>query len=96
MADWIFHLLNFALAALMYSLLGRIVLTAWLGGGSANFIQRAFVRLTDPAIAAVRLVTPASVPTGLLLAFTLIWLIIVRVALVAGFASAGLLTVTAG
>ena len=48
---WYFHLPNFVLAALMYTLLGRAVLGADRRAGSTNYIWRFFCRITDPFVA---------------------------------------------
>ena len=48
LAYWYFHLPNFVLAALMYTLLGRAVLGLIVGPDSSNYIWRFFCRITDP------------------------------------------------
>ena len=55
---WYFHLPNFILAALMYTLLGRALLGLIVGPDSSNYIWRFFCRFTDPVVAAVAVVTP--------------------------------------
>ena len=50
---WYFHLPNFVLAALMYTLLGRAILGVIVGPqNSSNYIWRFFCRITDPVVAA--------------------------------------------
>jgi hypothetical protein len=90
----VFMIVNFLLATLMYLMLGRLVLRLVLGPREDGIVQRAFARGTDPVAAAVRLVTPRRVPDTLLLLFAAVWLIVLRVALVVGFANAGLLAHT--
>ena len=51
---WYFHLPNFVLAALMYTLLGRAVLGLIVDAGFPNYIWRFFCRITDPFVAADR------------------------------------------
>jgi len=92
MALWAYHLTNLALAALLYTLLGRLALTLLLGPDSGNFIHRAFVRLTDPVVAPVRVVTPQAVPHALLLLFAAVWLILARLGLAVSFAASGWLS----
>ena len=58
LTHWYFHLPNFVLAALMYTLLGRALLGLIVDGNSQNYIWRFFCRITDPVVAAVAVVTP--------------------------------------
>ena len=51
---WYFHLPNFVLAALMYTLLGRALLGLIVEPDSQNYIWRFFCRITDPVVAARR------------------------------------------
>ena len=55
---WYFHLPNFILAALMYTLLGRVLLGLMVDADSPNYIWRFFCRITDPVVAVVATVTP--------------------------------------
>lgn len=71
--------LNFVLAALMYTLLARFLLSFVFPPDSPNYIFRAFVRLTDPVLAVVRPITPAAVPHLVLLIFAAIWMLVVRI-----------------
>ena len=50
---WYYHVPNFVLAALMYTLLGRVVLGMFVDGDSPNYIWRFFCRITDPVVSAV-------------------------------------------
>ena len=78
---WYFYLPNFALAALMYTLLGRALLALFVEPDSSNYIWRFFCRITDPAVEVVALVTPkATVPVVVWL-FGFVWLFWLRVAL---------------
>lgn len=70
---------NYLLAALMYTLLGRFILSFLFPPDSRNYIFRAFVRLTDPIVALVRPITPAAVPHLLLLVFAAIWMLVLRI-----------------
>ena len=86
---WYYHLPNFILAALMYTLLGRAALGLFLDPDSPNYIWRFFCRLTDPFIGAVARVTPrAAVPLVVWL-FGFVWLFWLRVLLLYVFALAG-------
>ena len=55
---WYFHLPNFILAVLMYTLLGRALLGLIVQPDSSNYIWRFFCRITDPVVAVFALVTP--------------------------------------
>ena len=73
-AYWYFHLPNFVLAALMYTLLGRAILGLSSTTNSQNYIWRFFCRFTDPVVRAVAVVTPkAAAPV-------ILWLFGVRLA----------------
>ena len=85
LASWLFLAPNFVLAALMYTLLGRALLGLVVPPDSANYIWRFFVRVTDPFVAAIALVTPkASAPVVIWL-FGVVWLFWLRVALLYAF-----------
>ena len=78
---WHFHLPNFILAALMYTLIGRAILGLIVSPDSKNYIWRFFVRITDPFIALITPVTPkAAVPVVVWL-FGAVWLFWLRVGL---------------
>ena len=49
-----YHLPNFVLAALMYTLLGRALLGLIVEPDSPNYIWRFFCRITDPVVAPSR------------------------------------------
>jgi hypothetical protein len=78
---WYFHLPNLILAALMYTAIGRVILTFIFDPDSPNFIWRFFLRLTDPVIKLVGYVTPRAVPPMFVLLFSIVWLFAARVAL---------------
>ena len=90
LAVWTFLIANYALAAIMYSLLARFVLSFFMEPDSANYIYRFFIRVTDPALKVVRVVTPHAVPQLLLVVLSAVWILIVRFALLVGAAQAGL------
>jgi hypothetical protein len=78
---WYFHLPNFILAMLMYTLLGRVLLGLMVDADSPNYIWRFFCRITDPVVAAVATVTPRAAPPVLIWLFGVVWLFWLRVAL---------------
>jgi hypothetical protein len=76
---WYFHLPNFILAALMYTMLGRVLLGLMVDADSPNYIWRFFCRVTDPVVAVVALVTPKITAPVLLWLFGFVWLFWLRV-----------------
>jgi hypothetical protein len=88
---WIYMLVNFALAAAMYTLMGRYLLSLMFKPDSDRVIWRVFTQITNPVLALVRALTPAMVPDGVVMVFSIFWLIMARVlwlfvALIFGFA----------
>jgi hypothetical protein len=88
---WYYHLPNFVLAALMYTLLGRALLGLIVEPDSSNYIWRFFCRITDPVVALVAAVTPKAAAPVVLWLFGVVWLFWLRVLLLFGFAWLGML-----
>jgi uncharacterized protein YggT (Ycf19 family) len=80
-SHWYFHLPNFILAALMYTLLGRALLGLIAQPDSSNYIWRFFCRITDPVVAVVALVTPKAAAPVVIWLFGVVWLFWLRVGL---------------
>lgn len=87
---WYFHLPNFILAALMYTMMGRVLLGLIVDPDSTNYIWRFFCRITDPVVAAVAFVTPRSAVPVVVWLFAFVWLFWLRVLFFFLFAVAGL------
>lgn len=87
--EYAYHLPNYVLAALMYTLVGRFLLALFVAPDSRNYIMRAFVRLTDPVLAVTGVVTPRVVPLMLALIFAVFWLFLARVILTIVFVHNG-------
>jgi YggT family protein len=87
---WYFHLPNMILAAAIYTLIGRYLLSLFFRGKEDRAIIRAFASITDPILKTVAAITPKIVPPGLILVFAIIWLMALRMALFLGLALAGL------
>lgn len=87
---WYFHLPNYLLAVLLYTLLGRFVLGLMVPPDSSNYIWRFFRRLTDPVLAATGFITPRFIGPFLLPLVGVFWLTVLRIALLAGLFAAGL------
>jgi len=78
---WYFHLPNFILAALMYTMLGRALLGLFVDPDSKNYIWRFFCQITDPVIAVLAKVTPKATAPVVLWLFAFVWLFWLRVGL---------------
>jgi hypothetical protein len=94
-AYWYFHLPNFALAAVMYTLLGRLVLGFFVPADWDNYIWRGFRAVTDPAVRVVRVVTPQVVSDTVILIFGAVWIMVLRVTYLVVLANLGLAPVAA-
>jgi YggT family protein len=78
---WYFHVPNFVLAVVMYTLFGRVLLSLFVPSDSANYIWRFFCRLTDPFVALVAAVTPKAAAPVIIWLFGIVWLFWLRVLL---------------
>jgi uncharacterized protein YggT (Ycf19 family) len=76
-----FHLPNFVLAALMYTLLGRAALGLIVDPESKNYIWRFFCRITDPVVAVFATVTPRAAAPVVQWLFCFVWMFWLRVLL---------------
>ncbi len=88
---WLYTIPNFILAAAMYTVMGRYLLSLVFKPDSEMVIWKVFTQLTDPILRFVRGLTPAVVPNGLVMVFTIFWIILLRIllliaAVVFGFA----------
>jgi YggT family protein len=90
-AHWYFHLPNFVLAAVMYTLLGRVLLALFVEPDSTLYIWRFFCRVTDPVVNAVALVTPKAAAPVILWLLGFVWLFWLRVLFFYVYALLGLL-----
>ena len=77
-SHWYFHAPNLIMAALIYTLIGRYVLELVFGKTPDVVILKVFRQVTDPVVALVRTMTPAIVPNGLVIVFTIVWLMALR------------------
>lgn len=81
MNELLFTVPNFLLAAAMYTVLGRYILALLFKPDSQQVIWRVFAQVTNPVIGVVRAVTPRIVPDGVVMIFTLFWLLMLRMVL---------------
>jgi YggT family protein len=77
---WLFHGPNMLLAALLYTLLGRYILSLVFRPNSDLVIWRVFRQITDPILKATRALTPAIAPDAAVMLFAAMWLIALRMA----------------
>jgi hypothetical protein len=87
---WYFQLPNFILAAVMYTLLGRVLLGLIVAPDSSNYIWRFFCRITDPFIALISPVTPKAAAPVVVWLLGVVWLFWLRVGLLYLFLLLGL------
>ncbi|MDP3408599.1 hypothetical protein [Bosea sp. (in: a-proteobacteria)] len=93
---WLYQAPNLALAALMYTLLGRFLLSLVFPDDSQKVIWKTFRQITQPAIAAVKIVTPGAVHERIVILLAFVWLLFIRMVLFIGFAAAGWLPTIVG
>jgi hypothetical protein len=86
---WYYHLPNFILAALMYTLFGRALLALIVQPDSSNYIWRFFCRITDPVVALVAPVTPKAAAPVVIWLFGVVWLFWLRVVMIYLFVALG-------
>jgi YggT family protein len=78
LTQWYFHIPNLALAALIYTLVGRYVLELIFAKTPDVVILKVFRQVTDPVVRVIRTITPLAVPNGLVIVFSIIWLMALR------------------
>lgn len=88
---WYYHLPNFVLAAVMYTMLGRVLLGLILDPTSKNYIWRGFCAITDPFLKVFAVVTPKATMPVVQWLFGFVWLFWLRVALLYVFLLVGAL-----
>ena len=94
--QWYFQVPNFILAALMYTLLGRVILGLITDNNSKNYIWRFFCRITDPFVNLIAPLTPKAVSLPVVWLFGVVWLFWLRVGLLILFATIGAIPQSGG
>jgi hypothetical protein len=89
LAHWYFHVPNLILLALIWLLVGRLVLSLILGRNSANTAVRLLDAATNPVLKGVGAITPRLVPAGLVAVCAIAWLLAARVALFVAVSATG-------
>jgi len=77
---WPYHLVNYVLAAVLYTLFGRVLLGFFVGPRSDFVVMRFFRLLTDPVVRVLAPVTPGFLPPTLVPLYVAFWVIVLRVA----------------
>jgi YggT family protein len=88
---WYYFVPDYALAVVMYTILGRMALSLFLEPDSPNYIWRFFCRVSDPAVSLFARVTPKATAQIVLWGFSFVWLFWLRFALRTVYTAAGLL-----
>ena len=78
---WFYTIPNFILAAAMYTIMGRYLLSLVFKPDSDMVIWKVFTQMTDPILQFVRGLTPQVVPNGLVMVFSIFWIILLRIVL---------------
>lgn len=89
LASWYYQAPNFILAALMYTLFGRVLLGLIVAPDSKNYIWRFFCQATDPFLAVIGPLTPRAVAPVVLWLFGVVWLFWLRILLLGIFLAIG-------
>ena len=76
---WYLHLPSLILAALIYLLLGRLILAPFLPAD--NPLMRVLAAATNPIVRTVGAITPRVVPSPLVVLFAIMWLLSARMLL---------------
>jgi YggT family protein len=87
---WAYHLVNYVLAAVMYTMFGRALLGLFVSQDSPLYIMRGFRFITDPFIRLFAGVTPRFIPPGLAPLYVAFLLIVLRLIFWALMYNAGL------
>ena len=95
-AHWYFHLPNLILAALVYTLIGRYLLSLFFRNKPDAVLLKAFATITDPVLKIVRAITPLVVPNGLVMVLAIVWLLALRMFLYLTVLAAGVRPITGG
>ena len=93
---WYFHIPNFVLAAVMYTLLGRLVLGLFVPENWDNYIWRAFTAITDPFLKLVRFVTPTVLGNVVVMVFGVFWIMLIRLVYLIALINLGLAPIARG
>ncbi len=91
MSFWLFHIPNILLAAALYTLIGRYILSLFFKPESDKTIWRVFCQITNPILRFVRFFTPMVVPNGFVMILAVFWMIMLRIFLMLAAIQAGVI-----
>jgi YggT family protein len=94
MSHWYYLLPDYVLAVLMYTMIGRVLLSLVIDEDSKNYVWRFFCRITDPVVAVVRVLTPKAAPAIIVWLFAVVWLFWLRFGLNAAAKVFGVIPLT--
>jgi hypothetical protein len=77
-AHWYFHVPNLVMAALIYTLIGRYLLELIFSKSQDAVILKVFRSVSQPVVGAVRAITPAIAPDGIVVILAILWLMAAR------------------
>ena len=77
---WQFHLANYFLAVILYTLIGRALLSFFVSSDSKNYIWRFFRALTDWFLLLIRPITPGFLHSFFVLFYAVFLVLVLRVA----------------
>lgn len=89
-ANAYFHIPNYVLAAVMYTLIGRLVLGFFVPEDWDNYIWRGFKTVTNPVVRVVRAITPQVLGQPAVLVFAVLWMMALRLAYLIALVNLGL------
>jgi uncharacterized protein YggT (Ycf19 family) len=80
-AFWLYQAPNLLISAMMYTIIGRFLLSLAFPPDSNMTVWRVFKQITDPVIKTVAYITPLDVPERLVYLFAFLWLFAARAVL---------------
>jgi hypothetical protein len=89
LTHWYYHVPDLIMAALVYLLIARLVVTLILRRSGDFAVVRVLNAATNPVLTGVRVLTPRVVPAGLVIVLAMAWLLAARLALFMGVAATG-------
>ena len=89
LAHWYYHVPSLILAALIWLLIGRLVLSLIRPPGEGASGVRLLDAVTHPGVKAVAAITPRTVPAALVIVFAVAWLLAARIALFVAVSATG-------
>ena len=76
---WPFHVVNYLLAAVFWTLIGRSLMILFVRPDSPFFVMRFFRMITDPFMAVFRFMTPGFMHPALAPIYVAFWVFVIRI-----------------